>query len=223
MRVIKPSIEVTFHQPVDSHTGAPIAIEEFIELAGRVCYKSEDRITPGSAEKFVAMIEKRGHYSVLEHAVASAHLVCDRGVTHELVRHRLASYSQESTRYCNYTKTKHEESIGVIMPPFTKTGDDETEEVWRMAMENAQWAYFKLIAAGEPPQIARSVLPISLKTEIVMTANLREWMHVFTLRCSSKAHPQIRALMRIALDKFADRIPSIFGGLREKILKESDG
>lgn len=227
MRIIEPKITVTFHQPIDPNTGAPIAPEQFLERAGRICYKSEDRITATSASAFVAMIENRGHLSVLEHCTASAHLVCDRGVTHELVRHRIASFSQESTRYCNYTKSKHNRTIGAIEPPFVFSDNADqahrhaVEDEWREAMVDAEKHYFELIELGQPPQIARSVLPIGLKTEIVMTANLREWMHVFTLRCSKKAHPQIRHLMLKALDDFAETIPSIFAKIRSAMVNES--
>lgn len=224
MKIVEPSVEVWFHYPV--HMDAEECYrcsgyssynpEEFIELAGRTCYKSEDRITSTSAPKFVRMIRERGHKSVLEHCVASARFVCDRGMTHELVRHRLASYSQESTRYCNYAKDRFEGQIAVIMPPFTCEVPSLAEDIWRDAMMQAEKAYFRLLGAGEPPEIARSVLPISLKTEIVMTANLREWRHVFELRCSEKAHPQICALMREALHIFAGRVPSVYADLEEK-------
>jgi thymidylate synthase (FAD) len=175
-----------------------------IELAGRTCYKSEDKVTADSARKFVAMVLKRGHESVIEHEFISVRIICDRGITHELVRHRLASYSQESTRYCNYGKANE---ITVIEPPeLTELG----RSIWHEAMLRAENAYMELLRDGATPQIARSVLPNSLKTEIVMTCNLREWRHFFKLRTAGAAHPQMRQLARHMLAEFRARIPVIF-------------
>lgn len=168
----------------------PAALQ-LIERAGRTCYKSEDRITEESAAAFVKMILQRGHESVLEHAIASFRVVCDRGVSHEFVRHRLASYSQESTRYCNYAKNKFGEEITVILPPAFETGSLEWHE-WAAAVKAAEVSYLNLIRMGAPPEMARSVLPTCLKTELVATANFREWRHFLRLRTSPKAHPQMR-------------------------------
>lgn len=182
-----------------------------IERAGRTCYKSEDKITEGSAVKFCDMIYQRGHESVVEHAVASFRIVCDRGVSHEIVRHRLASYSQESTRYCNYSKDKFGNEIQVIQPP----GLDEFQRLaWEEGVRNTEEAYFNMLARGCTPQIARSVLPNCLKTEIVMTANFREWMHFLKLRTSSAAHPQMREVAVQIQAILAEQVPSIFKVLR---------
>jgi thymidylate synthase (FAD) len=182
---------------------------ELIERAGRVCYKSEDRIEPGSAERFIRdVIMKKQHLSVLEHASATFRFVCDRGVTHEMVRHRIASYSQESTRYCNYGKEKHGGQIKVIQPPGLS---DEDYGIWEHATRFAETCYLQMLDHGVAPQIARSVLPNCLKTEIVMTANFREWMHVFELRCAPTAHPQIREIMKMAQTEMVQRYPCIFG------------
>jgi len=186
-----------------------------IEAAGRTCYKSEDKITPDSAAKFVKMILKSGHESVVEHASATVRFICDRGVTHELVRHRLAAYSQESTRYANYSKDRFGNEITVIRPVFWQQGSPEYER-WERAMLATEAAYLEMVAGGARPEEARSVLPNSLKTEIVMTANLREWRHVFRLRCGGPAHPQIREIMLPLLDEFARRMPALFDDLREQ-------
>lgn len=184
------------------------AILKDIERYGRTCYKSEDKITEDSAKKFVKMIMKRGHVSVIEHVSATVRIICDRGVTHEIVRHRLASYSQESTRYCNYSSSKFGNEIKVIdLMPFLS---EDQLPIWLKAMSNAENAYLDLLAAGASPQIARSVLPNSLKTEIVVTYNLREWMHFFSLRAASPSHPQMREIACPLLAEFRKRIPIIF-------------
>lgn len=195
---------------------------ELIERAGRTCYKSEDKITPDSARKFVESLLRSGHHSVIEHAGATVRFITDRGVTHELVRHRLASYSQESTRYCNYGG----EDIQFIRPVWASIpvglfnslntecdGQCQTCDpicCWFQAMISAEGAYKQLLRQGWRPEEARSVLPNSLKTEIVVTANLREWMHIFGLRCSTKAHPQIRQLLIPCFHEFQDKIPVLF-------------
>jgi thymidylate synthase (FAD) len=193
----------------------PESVLAHIEAAGRTCYKSEDRTTPDSGREFVARILRSGHESVIEHASATVRFICDRGVTHELVRHRLASYSQESTRYANYSKDRFGSEITVIRPLFWAEGSPQYA-LWARAMREAEAAYLELMAAGAKAQEARSVLPNSLKTEIVMTANLREWRHVMRLRCAGAAHPQIREIMLPLLDEFSRRIPVVFDDLREQ-------
>lgn len=322
MKIIKPYVEF-----IDE----PNYLKK-IELAGRVCYKSEDLITEDSAERFIANVLKRGHESVIEHAnfivgmctelyaefkrsidVMQSHgikimlnvtecplrnvfmisgnarmwrdyfrsldimitepqfirlfkdypqlfadvlpenietkkpalpfytflddsylstdnekkthimqtvrIVCDRGVTHEIVRHRLASYSQESSRYCCYTKDKFGNEITVIKPLFF---DENSEEygIWKNSCENSEMAYFDLISAGATPEKARDVLPNSLKTEIVMSAYLSEWEHFFKLRCSKAAHPQMREIALPLLKMFGDRYPEIFKDLCEEYADE---
>jgi len=198
-------------------------VEKYIEKIGRVCYKSEDLITDESANKFVKGIIKSGHETVIEHVSISVRFICDRGVSHELVRHRIASFSQESTRYCNYSKDKHDNQITFIKPCFwEEILDDKSEpnnyDYWRIAMEYAESVYLKQIELGAQPQQARAVLPNSLKTEIVMTCNLREWRHFFKLRAlgiSGKPHPQMLELTIPLLKKFAELSPVIFGDLLE--------
>lgn len=208
MLVIEPSFEI-----MSVPDGGQML--KNIEAAGRVCYKSEDKITEDSAAKFVGMILGRGHESVIEHASATVRFICDRGVTHELVRHRLASYSQESTRYANYSKDKFGNEITVIRPVFWEKGSVEYDR-WEQAMLAAEASYLDMIASGARPEEARSVLPNSLKTEIVMTTNLREWRHVFRLRCAGPAHPQIRQVMLPLLDEFNRLMPGLFADLHEQ-------
>lgn len=184
-----------------------------IERYGRTCYKSEDRITSESSQQFIRMLINKGHETVLEHEKVTVRIICDRGVSHEIVRHRIASFSQESTRYCNYAKDKFGNEISVIEPFFwNKQSNDSADmySIWKTAMESAEQAYFKLLAAGASPQEARSVLPNSLKTEIVMSMNLREWRHFFKLRTASAAHPQMLEITRPMLDEFKRLIPVVF-------------
>ena len=182
------------------------------------CAYCEGPVTESSsAPAFVRRIIDSGHHSVIEHVSASVRIVCDRGVTHELVRHRLASFSQESTRYCNYGSGKFGREITVIRPYFWEAGEREYT-LWRRAMVAAESAYLGLLDAGATPQEARSVLPNSLKTEIVVTANFREWRHIFTLRTAKAAHPQMREIMLPLLAEFKRRIPIVFddiGGEQE--------
>ncbi len=173
-----------------------------IESAGRTCYKSEAKITEGSAEKFVRMIVKRGHDSVLEHASATFRIITDRGISHEIVRHRIAcSYSQESTRYVKYCG-----DMEFIEPPGLR---ELAQEEWMRSCENAEETYKWMIDAGYPPQIARSVLPNCLKTEITMSANFRAWRYFFKLRCSSGAHPQIQEIANMIKLWFTVNYPVI--------------
>ena len=202
MKIINANVE--FITPVDR-----AAILKRLEQCGRVCYKSEAKITDTSAPAFVAGIIKRGHEAVLEHCSFTVKFICDRGVSHELVRHRLASYCQESTRYCNYSKEGFGSEITVIEPcfwePFSRPW-----VIWRDGCEVAEESYFLLLEQGATPQEARSVLPNSLKTEVVMTANIREWRHFLKLRCSPAAHPQMREVALILLEKVHDLIPVCF-------------
>lgn len=202
MKIINADVE--FITPVD---GA--AILKHLEQCGRVCYKSEAKITDTSAPAFVAGIIKRGHEAVLEHCSFTVKFICDRGVSHEIVRHRLASYCQESTRYCNYSKEGFGSEITVIKPCFWPDDSDEMCE-WRSAMRLTESHYFSLLQFGATPQEARSVLPNSLKTEVVMTADIREWRHFLKLRCSPAAHPQMREVALILLDKVHSLIPVCF-------------
>lgn len=202
MKIIEPSFEI-----LDDINGKEMLRK--IELAARTCYKSEDKITDDSAEKFVHNLIKRGHESALEHEKVTVRIICDRGVSHELVRHRLASYSQESTRFCNYSQGKFGCELTFIKPLFFDKGT-VAYSAWKHACQNAQDSYMDMLALGFTPQEARSVLPNSLKTEIVMTANLREWRHFFRLRCAPDAHPQMREIATMMLEEFRKLIPVLF-------------
>ena len=208
MKIIKPSIELLNAPNYE-------AVLEKIERAGRVCYKSEDKIKDGSAEAFIRGIIKHGHESVIEHANLSVIVICDRGVSHEIVRHRIASYSQESTRYCNYAGDKFGKEITVIEPCFLVPGT-EGYAYWKHGCEKAEEAYFDMLNWGCSPQEARSVLPNSLKTELVMTMNLREWRHFLRLRTSPASHPQMREVAKMILCKFALCYPVFFADLVEE-------
>lgn len=241
MQIIRPTVELEFITP---------NALQLIEKAGRTCYKSEDKITDDSAEKFCKMIQTRNHMSVLEHASATFRIICDRGVSHELVRHRIAAYSQESTRYCDYSPNK--KGIQFILPAWApedilgeyevlRTADDSKvaainlrddqqyiQKYWTkdsdnklspfdtpeaqllMFLANAELYYNQLVKLGQTPQQARAVLPNCLKTEIVMTANFREWLHFLELRTSSAAHPDMRIIANMIKDKLVEKYPAIF-------------
>jgi len=183
-------------------------IYKSLELYGRTAYKSEDKITEKSAITFLHSIISRGHESVLEHISLTVMFVCYRGVTHELVRHRLVSYTQESTRFCNYQKR----GVVFIKPCFWEE-DSPLYECWFTAMAAAEVSYNYLMSNGATPQEARSVLPNSLKTEIVTTANIREWRHILRLRTAKTAHPQMRELMARLLNEFKMRLPVLFNDI----------
>src|SRR4030043_371244 len=220
-----------------------------IECAGRTCYKSEEKIAPGSAKKFTEMILGRGHESVIEHASATVRFVHNRGFTHELVRHRIASFSQESTRFCNYATGKFGGQITVIAPYWTDffdefsgipkgDGDVDIETKFRnretvedlLIPEGFWWrticsiedTYVRMTKTTEghsplkhllPPEAARGILPNDLKTQIGMTANLREWRHIFRLRTSDAAHPDMIRVMKPLLEEFRKRVPVIFDNI----------
>lgn len=180
-----------------------------LERYARVCYKSEDRMQGGHSSSFIKRILKGGHESVLEHEKITMMLVTDRGVTHEVVRHRIGSYSQESTRYCNYHKDQFDQEISVIRPCFFSK-EDPPYSVWEKACQQAEAAYFSLLGGGASPQEARSVLPNSLKTELVVTYNIRQWRHFLALRASRAAHPQARQLAIPILLYLQRMLPDLF-------------
>lgn len=209
MRVVNAGYEIL----------TPIRGDELlmIERAGRTCYKSEDKMTQGSAEKFVKMLIERNHEAMLEHSSLTIKFRCDRGVSHELVRHRLASFGQESTRYCNYASDRFDNGVTFIKPYFFD--GDSREAIWTAAMETAEKCYLELIKHGATPQEARSVLPNSVKTEVVMTANYREWRHFFNLRAAratGPAHPQMEEITQPLLCELVKKIPVVFDDIYEK-------
>lgn len=179
-----------------------------IERAARICYKSEGKISENSYHDFLSGLLQRGHESVIEHEKATVFFVTDRGVTHEIVRHRISSYSQESTRYCNYTSEKFGNEITVIAPFFYPPNSSQYE-IWKESCLASENAYIQLIANSKP-QEARTVLPNSLKTEIAVTYNFREWRHFFKLRCSRQAHPQMQQVAIPLLLYFQEKLPCLF-------------
>ena len=203
MKVIKPSYVI--ESLIDGK-----AILEHLERAIRVCYKSEDKIENGSAEKMVKVIKAKQHASVLEHHSITIRFICNRGFTHEMVRHRLCSFSQESTRYCNYGKNKFGNEITVIQPQRFDGWSDGLKDVWARSMETSEACYFAMLDNGARPEDARGVLPIDVKTEIVVTANLRQWHHIFSLRTANVAHPSMRELMIPLCREMQSAIPIIF-------------
>ena len=202
MNIIAPGFELQ-----DNLNGEQML--KSIEQIGRICYKSEGNITEQSAYAFVRQIIKRGHESVIEHEKVTVKIICDRGVSQELVRHRIASYSQESTRYCNYTGDKFGNELTLIRPYFWQE-DEQKYALWQDTMQCIENNYIKLIALGAKPEEARSILPSSLKTELFATMNLRAWRNFFHLRTSSKAHPQMREIAIPLLAQMKTVIPVLF-------------
>lgn len=184
---------------------------QHIEKIGRVCYKSESKITEdgGSAKRFVKMLIDKDHCAMIEHSSLSVKFIVDRGVSHELVRHRIASFAQESTRYCNYSKDKFNNRVTFIKPFFFEEGTQNYDE-WINAMKVAEKSYFQMLKNGATPQEARSVLPNSTKTEITITANYREWRAFFKLRTANAAHPSMREVTIPLLKELKEKLPIVF-------------
>jgi len=205
MKVIEPGYQIL--SPIN---GTEL---QLIERAGRTCYKSEDKITDESAKQFVAGLIKRQHEAMLEHSSLSIRFICDRGVSHELVRHRIASFAQESTRYCNYSKDKFGNELTFIRPFFWDKDSFEYSR-WLEVCKKAEDEYCRLMSQpGCTPQEARSILPNSIKTEVVMTTNYREWRHFFKLRAAratGPAHPQMEQITRPLLEELKTLIPVVF-------------
>lgn len=195
-------------------------IEELklIELIGRTCYKSEDKIAEdgSTAKKFVKQLINSGHEAMLEHSLLTVKFTVDRGITHELVRHRLFSFAQESTRYCNYSKDKFGNQITFIVPWYLSF---ENLYEWKKACIEAEEAYFKLLKQGCTPQEARAVLPNSTKSDIIVSGNYRQWRHFFNLRAAEvtgKVHPQMKEVTIPLLEEVHNRIPIVFDDIWEK-------
>lgn len=210
MRIIEPSYEII--TPLNRD-----AVLKRIEQCARTCYKSEEKITDESAPKMVKSLIRSGHEAMIEHCSITVKFICDRGVSHEIVRHRLASFAQESTRYCNYSKDDFGTEITFIKPLYL---DENTNgyNYWQSACRVSEIAYFDLLNWGCTPQEARAVLPNSLKTEIVVTMNLREWRHFFKLRAlgtTGKPHPQMKELALPLLNDFKEALPEVFEDLEE--------
>lgn len=198
-------------------------LPKLIEQAGRTCYQSSHRITETSAEPFVEMIIKRGHESVLEHGVITVRVITNRGVSHELVRHRIGSYSQESTRFCNYGSNDVlfiDPRIGFKYHKKLSEFPDDTKDYIANVMEESyaksEESYKRLLEEGIPPEIARDVLPNGLKTDIVITYNLRQWREFFRQRTAEVAHPEMREITLPLLERFKELLPCVFSELLNK-------
>ena len=212
MKIIKP-----YYIILSGISKGGIEELQFIEKAARTCYKSEDKITENgeSAKALIKQLIKSGHEAMLEHSSLSVRFVVDRGVSHEIVRHRLFSFAQESTRYCNYSKDKFENEVKFIKPYFFPENSEKIQlssryDWWYYACKKAERAYFRLLEMGATPQEARAVLPNSTATEIVVTGNYREWRHFLRLRTEKAAHPQMREVTIPLLNELKRRIPIIF-------------
>ena len=213
MKIIKPGYIIE----------TPITGDELkqIEKAARTCYKSEDKMTSESAEKMVRRLIDSGHEAMLEHSFLSVKFICDRGVSHEIVRHRHFSYAQESTRYCNYSNDKFNGEVAFIEPFFFY--DSLRYTIWCDSVKNAEQAYLYLIKNGATPQEARSVLPNSLKTEIVVSGNYREWRHFLKLRAArytGPAHPQMEEITQPLLMGLHELIPVVFDDIYDHMITE---
>lgn len=222
MILVKPSFEIISYMG-ENEDGQGFSAINLIELAGRTCYKSPSPLTEATSKQFCQKLTLLGHESVLEHSAVTVKFIVDRGVSHELVRHRLCTFSQESTRYCNYKG-----GVTFVIPPWCriKEGEYTLSDVagrfigslgtWLSALVNDELNYQDLLGNGWSPQQARSVLPNSLKTEIVVTTNFREWKHILKLRTSKAAHPQMREIMIPLLHKFKETFPVIFDSIEEE-------
>lgn len=211
MKIIKASYEVMKPDLDDPDIYRSI-LKEITEI-GHTAYKSSAEVTDDKAEEFVRRLIRDGHESVLEHVNMRVKFIVDRGISHELVRHRIASFTQESTRYCNYSQDKFNNEITVIRPCFLDDCSSGKFNTWSRAMVDCENAYFMMLHQGCTPQEARAVLPNSLKTEVEMTTNLREWRHILNLRAAGitgKPHPQMLEVMVPLLNELRLKLPALF-------------
>ena len=203
MKLIEPRVCV---ESYDSRK-----IMKNLERACRTCYRSEDLITEESYKTLLKNCINRGHESILEHEKITIRMTCDVGVYKDLTRHRFASFSIESTRYCNYGKDKFDNEINFIRPLFA----DELDKfnIWKDTMQTIEDAYMKMVAAGYKPDEMRMILPHSVAAEVTMTANIREWKHILDLRTKKMAHPAVQQVMIPLLLNFKKNMPEIFGDI----------
>lgn len=204
MKIIEPLVEV------ENFDG--LKIMKNIERACRTCYRSEDKITEDSYKNLIKNCVNRGHESVLEHEKVTVRLTCDIGVYKDLTRHRIASFSIESTRYCNYGKDKWDNQIKFIKPCNIE-GDSELYSNWVGTMDFIEREYIAMSKNGATPDQMRMILPHSTAAEVTMTANIREWKHIFELRCSKRAHPSVQQVMIPLLLYFKEKMPEIYEGV----------
>ena len=209
MKIIKPSVEVLFPPNKEIAT----MILKVVELAGRNCYKSEDRICEGSYNKMIGMLRTKKHESVMEHGNITVRMIGSRAFSHQLVRHRLAAYSQESQRYVNYSKDKFGGEITFIDPVDSDNWDKAVKVLFEKGLESAEKFYMQLIEDGLKAEDARGVLPNQTKTEVIVTMNLRSWRHFFKMRCDKHAQKEIRFLAKELLKQVTILMPVIFEDL----------
>ena len=237
MKLIRESVELTIlGEPLDSMSEGKLG--RFLESCGRVCYKSENKITEDSHKKFLKTIIKSGHESILEHANISAKIVTNRGVTHELVRHRIGvAYSQESTRYCNYSGDRFGNELSFVVPVWVT--DENLEKynnntfvhdymmdpvyIWKSQMQSAEHMYQYLLKLGWTPEKAREILPNSLATTIMTTFNLRAWRHVLKQRLDKKCHPQMRFMMFQLAENLNKYLPLFFSDIFSSVAMSITG
>jgi len=205
MKLVPQSYNVTFHVPEDHDD-----IISLIEKAARACYQSQDKMGEGTAGPLIRKLIAKGHESVIEHCSATVCYTVSRAIANELERHRLASYSQESTRYCAFDKGKFNSEITCIDPPEASA---QFRNMYIHHMKQCESVYLRARKKYVPAEEARDLLPLGLKTELYMTANLREWRHIFKVRCARAAHPHVRILMRQIFIEFRDRLPDVFGDI----------
>lgn len=218
MKVVYPAFEIL--RPAPFNRESCLELYRQIEQAARTCYRSEDRITEDSAVRMVKMLIEHGHEAMLEHADISVRFTVDRGITHELVRHRLCSFAQESTRYCNYSKDKFGDNITYVTLNDQLDGYDLTDSqqiriqnIWEAGCKRSEYYYYEMLKAGAPPEIARSMLNHSTASSIVIKTNLREWRHIFMERAvgaHGKPHPEIQKVMVDLLECFSEFMPEVF-------------
>lgn len=214
MRIVKPSFEIL------SATNIEYVTEQLkiIELAGRNCYKSEDKICEGSHNKIIGMLRSKKHFSVLEHGNMTVRMIGSRAFSHQLVRHRIAAYSQESQRYCNYSKDKFGSGVTFIEPVPFDTWSKVLQDNFKVSLQLAEKCYLELLDQGMKAEDARGVLPNQCKTEVVVTMNLRSWMHFFSMRCDKHAQSEIRLIAKGLLSEFYTLMPVIFSDLYKKYI-----
>lgn len=200
MKIIKPWVEL---EKIDG-----IKVMKNLERAAKHCYRTEGNIKEDSYDHFLRNCINRGHESVLEHEKVSIRICCDVGAYKDITRHRLASFSIESTRYCNYSKDKFGNEISFIEP--CNIEDEGLYQDWKNCMEEIEKCYNKMATNGALPDQLRLLLPHSTAAELTMTANIREWRHIFALRADKHAHPSIQQFMIPLLLYFKQQMPALF-------------
>ena len=203
MRIVKPYVIVEKFDGVQ--------VMKRIERACRTCYRSEGKITEDSYKNLIKNCLNRGHESVLEHEKVTVRIYNDIGSYKDLTRHRFASFSVESTRYCSYDKDKYGNEISFMDPVYIE--DEKVYEVWKKTMQDIENSYLEMKKLGATTDMCRNILPHSTAAEYTMTANIREWKHIFELRANNHVHPAIRQVMIPLLKYFKEQMPDIFGDI----------